>query len=210
MARCHYSASSAPLIYQEGFMKMKKIITVLASLLVFPAMADWQLNVDESSLIFTSIKKEHIVENHTFDTFKAKISESGEVELTIDLASVNTNIPIRDQRMGEHLFATKLFPTASFTSKVPSEFLASLKVGDIKPLTLTGNITLHDHTQKISAQVNVSRLTKNKVLVSSVAPILIKAKDFALVKGINKLQELAGLPSISHTVPVVFTLSFTK
>ncbi|MDO6425716.1 YceI family protein [Thalassotalea sp. 1_MG-2023] len=189
---------------------MKKIITVLASLLMFPAMADWQLNTEESSLIFTSIKKEHIAENHNFGALTANISNTGAVELTIDLASVNTNIPIRDQRMGEHLFATKMFPKATFTSKISPEFLSKLKMGEIKPLTLTGEMALHDNKQKITAQVNVSRLAKNKVVVTSVAPILIKAQDFALVKGINKLQELAGLPSISHTVPVVFTLSFTR
>jgi len=52
--------------------------------------------------------------------------------------------------------------------------------------------------------------TDDKLVVSSKNPIMIQASDFGLVAGIQKLQELAKLPSIATAVPVSFVLTFTK
>jgi hypothetical protein len=52
--------------------------------------------------------------------------------------------------------------------------------------------------------------TGDKVVVSSATPIIIKAADFGLEKGVAKLQELAKLPSIATAVPVNFVLTFSK
>jgi hypothetical protein len=52
----------------------------------------------------------------------------------------------------------------------------------------------------------VTKLANGSLLVNSVKPVIIKAVDFNLVKGIEKLRQLAGLPSISTTVPVSFVL----
>ncbi|WP_286234434.1 YceI family protein [Thalassotalea sediminis] len=189
---------------------MKKTIAALLGLMTLPALADWQLVSEDSSLNFTTFKKEHVAENHTFESFNATIADDGKVMLSIDLASVNTNIAIRDQRMQEHLFATTLFPNATFAASISPKILNNLKQGEIKTQLLKGEIALHGNTQSVELSVNVSRLSKDKILVTSAAPLLVKAKDFDLVKGINQLQKLAGLPSISHTVPVTFTLSFTQ
>jgi len=56
----------------------------------------------------------------------------------------------------------------------------------------------------------VSNLSETKLVVSSMKPIIINAQRFALVDGVKKLQELAGLPSISNAVPLSFVLSFKK
>lgn len=189
---------------------MKKTLLALTTLCSFNAFADWHLEQQNSSVSFTTFKKEHIAENHQFDSINAVVADSGKVQLTIDLTSVNTNIPIRDQRMQEHLFQTSKFANATFTTDLSGDLLASLKVGQSEIKTLNGVIDLHGLQQKVSVTVQVSKLAANKVLVTSVKPLLLKAGDFALVAGVNKLQELAGLPSISHTVPVVFTLNFTK
>lgn len=39
--------------------------------------------------------------------------------------------------------------------------------------------------------------------------LIINAQDFDLISGINKLQTLANLPSITFSVPVNFILTFT-
>lgn len=43
-------------------------------------------------------------------------------------------------------------------------------------------------------------------MVTSAQPVIINATDYGLTDGINKLRDLAGLPSISYAVPVTFTL----
>ncbi len=40
--------------------------------------------------------------------------------------------------------------------------------------------------------------------------MIVHQQDFSLTEGINKLQELAGLPSITRAVPVNFVLSLDK
>jgi hypothetical protein len=41
-------------------------------------------------------------------------------------------------------------------------------------------------------------------------PVIINPADFNLTSGIEKLQALASLPSITHSVPVSFTLTLQK
>ncbi|GLX78925.1 hypothetical protein tinsulaeT_22650 [Thalassotalea insulae] len=188
---------------------MKKLLWLSTFLLAFPVFANWQLDKQNSVVSFTTFKKEHIAENHRFHNLNANVSAQGQVELTIDLTSVDTNIAIRDQRMKEHLFNVNSFPTAMFTAQLEQKVLQQLTSDSSQMLTLKGKIELHGQTQAVSVEVLVSKMA-NGFLVTSLAPLLIKAQDFELVTGINKLMELAKLPSISHTVPVSFTLSFTR
>jgi len=188
---------------------MKKITLMLIGLLSFPVFAQWQLNNEGSTVSFTTIKKQQIAENHHFETVAASISEQGKVQVEIDLTSVNTNIGIRDERMKEHLFNTSTFPKATFSTQLAADQVSSLTVGNSEKLQVEGTIDLHGQSQKITAEVLVTKVNEQRLLVASLQPLLIKAQDFDLVAGINKLQELAGLPSITHTVSVNFVLNFT-
>jgi len=48
------------------------------------------------------------------------------------------------------------------------------------------------------------------VLVVSRTPVVVNAASLRLVDGIEKLRELASLPSISKAVTVSFALTFVK
>ena len=190
---------------------MRISLLLAASLLVTPLQAaTWQLNPTQSQVSFTTIKNKHIAENNTFGSINATLNEQGKFAFTIDLESVNTAIPIRDERMKEHLFNTKSFTQATFNAQVDVKALDTLNVGDSKKLSISGDISLHGQSQPLSATVMVSKLKDNKLLVSSLAPMLLKADDFKLIAGLNKLQELAGLKSISKTVPVSFVLTLVQ
>jgi len=47
------------------------------------------------------------------------------------------------------------------------------------------------------------------VQVHSLQPVIVRAVDFDLLKGIEKLAELANLPSIAKAVPVEVLLVFS-
>lgn len=187
---------------------MRKILVVLLGLITCPVFADWHLSDDRSIVSFTTFKKEHIGENHTFDKVSASLKEDGVLQVSVDIASVNTNIEIRNERMKNYLFDTTNFSHAFFNSKLNMAQLASLTVGSSEVLTVSGTIDLHGQSQQTTITVMVSKLSENKLLVASMKPILIHAESFDLVKGINKLKQLASLPSITYTVPVSFVLSF--
>jgi polyisoprenoid-binding protein YceI len=189
---------------------MRKTILLAAALMANSAFAGWQLDNDKSVVSFVSVKKEHIAENHTFRQLSGEIKGSGKVTLNIDLTSVDTNIPIRDKRMKEHLFNVAKFATATFSNEIDMKLIKSLAVGESKIIDMAGNISLHGQDQLTQFKAMVVKTSDNQLLVTSVAPVLIKAADFGLVAGIEKLKSLAGLPSIGQTVPVSFTLTYSK
>ena len=184
---------------------------ILALLFVAtPTWADWALNNAQSQLSFISIKKGDIAEVHRFDQLDGRVDANGNVTLTIQLASVDTAIPIRDQRMREMLFNTNAFPRATLTAKVDSSALDKLAAGDIVTSNVEGKLSLHDQTGAVTAELAIARLGPNKLLVSSRKPLVLQAGDYELLEGVEKLREVAGLSSISKAVPVSFVLTFDK
>lgn len=179
-------------------------LTAIGLLLNSPfALADWVLDNAQSALYFASIKKGNVAETHTFKQLSGKITPQGQGTLTIDLASVQTNIEIRDTRMRDQLFETSQFPQATVS--------VDLAKTGVKPgiQTVTVRLDLHGVQKDIPATVAITEVGQT-VQVATVAPILLDAAAFNLTEGVNTLREIAGLDSISTAVPVTFFLSFTK
>ncbi len=183
---------------------------LLLALFATPAWAEWTLDNDQSQLSFISVKKGDIAEVHRFDQLDGSVDGKGNVKLVIQLASVDTAIPIRDERMREMLFNTKLFPTAILTARVDAGKVSKLKVGEMMVDALEGQLNLHGEVTPVTAELVVAKLSSDTVLVSSRKPLVLQAGDFKLVEGVEKLREVAGLPSISKAVPVSFVLTFNQ
>ena len=192
-------------------MRILSIFILSISLLITaPAYSAWKLDSSKSSLTFVSIKKGTIAENHRFKNFSGGINNEGIANLSIDLSSVDTNIAIRDQRMAEHLFETAKFAQANFSVQLNQNEIDTIASGSSKKMLINGSLDLHGQQQSIAVEVLVMKLSDKNMVVTSLQPVIIKAEDFALVAGINKLKSLAHLPSIAYTVPVSFVLTFTE
>ena len=194
---------------------MRKIMLTIFTLLVvamvsLPTRAAWQLDNSNSRLNFISVKKSAIAENHSFAKLEGSIDQQAQVNISVDLSSVNTNIAIRDARMKNFVFETSKYSTAKFTAQLEKSMLETLKVGQYQKLNVTGTIDFHGQQQIIIIDVSVVKLTKDRILVNTLEPFFIKADAFGLVAGINKLKELASLPSIDYVVPVSFSVMFTQ
>ncbi|MAK65197.1 MAG: hypothetical protein CMF75_10745 [Maricaulis sp.] len=174
------------------------------------AQGDWTLDAAASQLNFVSIKSGDIAEVHHFTGLSGSVSEDGTAELVIDLASVETGIVVRNERMREHLFETETHPTARLTAQVDLAALYNLAPGDQTALELDGVLDLHGVEVPIFANVLVSDLNGSRVIVTTQGPVMIHAADFNLQAGLDTLQELAGLPSITPSVPVTATLVFER
>lgn len=190
-------------------MKIVKTFTLLSFLVagVSAHAADWQLDNEQSQLNFISIKKGDVAEVHQFDRLTGSLSESGAFTVDIDLESVNTNIDIRDQRMREFLFNVVEFPAASLSAQVDPKLVADLSIGMSQTATVDAKLTLHGQTQKLSIDVMLTKLSDTTLMLVSAKPLVLNVSDFELVQGVEKLRELAGLPSISHAVPISFYLT---
>lgn len=184
--------------------------TLLCSLPGQALATDWQLNNEKSTLNFVSIKKETIGELHYFKDLSGNINDKGEAVVEIDLRSVETNIPIRNERMQKMLFDTAKISKATIVTATDLAKLKALAVGEQITQKVAANLTLVGVTKSIAAQVVVTKLTDKVFSVSTMAPILLNASDFGLVAGIGALQKIAGLPSIATSIPVTFNFYFEK
>ncbi len=172
------------------------------------ALADWTLNGDASSLNFVSVKKSAIAEVHHFSQLSGSLSSEGSATLEIALASVETMIPIRNERMNQYLFETDAFPVATVSVDVDTAALEAMPVGVMASQSLNVTLSLHGKSKAYPVKVAVTKLSDNRLQVSNLAPVIVNAADFDLLAGIDKLKELAALPSISTAVPVTFQLVF--
>ena len=171
------------------------------------ASAQWSLSNEASTLSFVTIKADHVAEVHTFDELSGAIGEDGSVSIEIALASVNTLVPIRNERMQSMLFETDLFPRATITSQINSDRLANITLGSSEEMGLDFTLELHDQSQTYNATVLVSRQEAG-LIATTLKPIVVNAESFDLVAGVEALRGVAGLPSISRAVPVSFTVVF--
>lgn len=172
------------------------------------AFADWNLQADESSLNFISIKSNAIAEINSFKQLEGRIAASGDFQFSINLSGVETNIPIRNERMNEFLFETAKFPLATGKGKVDMAQVKGLAVGDVKDITVPVTIALHGKSVKKDVIFQVAKLSQQKLWVVTKVPFIIDVAEFDLTGGVEKLRELAALPNITQAVPVTASLVF--
>jgi len=189
---------------------MRLALLLVSFIISLPTLAAWQLDNQQSRLSFISIKKTNIAEVHRFTQLSGEFSDQANISFAIDLSSVDTKIGIRNERMRKFLFATNIFPKATFTAKLTPVSFNKVKVGSSAVMTVDGELALHGEKKAISVDVLLARLSADTFVVSSMQPLIIQASDFKLAVGVEKLQALAKLPSISKAVPVSFVLTYKK
>ena len=180
----------------------------LLLLTAFSVQGQWRLDNDASTLSFVTIKADHVGEVHTFDLLQGAINDEGNASITIELISINTLIPIRDERMQNLLFETELFPEANLSAQLDIDRFAALEIGASEQAAVSFDLSLRGQSRTYQAEVMVTRLADDGIQASTLKPIIVYADSFDLVGGVEALREVAGLPSISNAVPVSFTVVF--
>lgn len=193
-----------------NILKLSKMTVVALGLSMSSISAyaiDWVVDGHNSQLNFVSIKKNNIAEVHEFKELQGSYDSQGQFILDIDLASVDTHIPVRDERMKNYFFEVSKFSSAKITAMIDTDLVDAIAEGASERFTVDANLDLHGVLKPLTLDVIVTRLVGAKLSVVSLQPVIINADDFALTSGIDKLMELASLPSISHAVPVSFYLT---
>ncbi len=181
----------------------------LLPLMSASTLAQWSLDNEASTLSFVTIKADHVAEAHTFDQLSGSLSRTGELSVEILLSSVNTLIPIRNERMQAMLFETNVFPAATVSAEVNVGDLAGMSAGSQRQQAVPFTLNMHGMEQTYTADVMITRLSGG-LQATTLKPILVTAEQHGLVSGVDALREVAGLPSISRAVPVTFSLTFTE
>lgn len=188
---------------------VKHGLLVVSSLLVaVSAWADWGV-AEDSRVSYVSIKNDIIAENNHFSRVTGAITDDGQVSIAIDLASVETRVDIRDQRMRDLFFEVAAHPQALITAELTPADLAKLEAGAPVERELRLSVSLHGSETEVVASLRAIA-SGGQLYISTLEPILISAADFGLEPGLATLQELAGLKSIARAVPVTVNLHLVR
>jgi uncharacterized protein YpmS len=193
---------------KKNLRRLLSISLLAASLLSLPAIANWKVQNDDSSVHFISTKNQHFSEVHHFNKIQGYLKRNGLFELEIDLASIDSAIEIRNSRMREHLFKVDIFPSAKVTATLPQNIM-QLKLGQSRLITVDSKLLIMQTQLPLSISLQVTK-TENGYLATSVQPILLSAATVGYQSGLAILQKLAGLSSIGLMVPVNFNLRLSK
>ena len=172
------------------------------------AHSEWVVDTKNSHVGFASVKNKTIAENHRLSGLSGSVGSDGEALVSIDLATVETLVPIRNERIREILFDVANFPSATIKTKLDMDQINSISSGETEGLRIPLSIGLKSIKISKSVMVNVVRSGENIYDVASADPIMIRASDFSLLDGVKTLKEMAGLQSIEPVVPVTFNLRF--
>ena len=186
-----------------------RLISCAALLLMAQAtLADWRLT-SASKVGYVSIKNNAIAEHNVFSGVTGSLSKKGQLKITIDLSTVETQVDIRNQRMRELFFEVTQYPQAVVTAELDVQELAQIDSG--APLEIVKPFTLSLHGVEATAEAHLRVVAVGgRAWVSTVRPVLISAADFGLEGGVSALQKIAGLEAIAAVVPVSIDLKFVK
>lgn len=187
----------------------KSLACGLLACAALPAQAAWYLDNESSRLSFVTTKNADIAEVQRFLVLHGKVDSTGAAQLEVELESVNSGVPLRDERMRNDLFQIKTFPDALINAQLNLQPINDLAAGAQVELRLPLSVTLHGKTQTYTAELLATRLDDRRFQVVTLEPLVVHAEDFDLLPGITTLRKAAGLSQISLSVPVGAVLIFT-
>lgn len=171
--------------------------------------ANWASVDDSSRIAFGSIKGNDTGEVHHFNKVSGTVSEAGELRIDIDLSSLETNVDIRNERMGKLIFQEGK-ATATITGELDMDEVKNLKPGDTSIMEVTGTLKFLGDENEFDAEMIVARLTEDRVLVANADFIMVSTEDLGINDGIDALMKLASLPGITRVTPVAVRMVFEK
>lgn len=180
---------------------MKKFFTSITTVIfalalpVLASAATWNIDPDHSNVGF---KIRHLMVSNvkgSFDKYSGTVELNdkditrSKVDVSIQTASINTNVELRDGHLkSADFFDVVKFPTMTFTSK------KVVKAGKDK-LKVTGDLTLHGITKEVVLKVDgPSKEIKDlygNIRKGATATATINRKDFGL--NWNKALETGGV-----------------
>ncbi|MBD9563823.1 YceI family protein [Pseudomonas sp. PDM09] len=187
----------------------KTLASLLLAGVTVSAQANWYLDGESSRVSFISTKNANISEVQRFLVLHGKVDPKGLAQVEVELESVNSGIPLRDERMRKELFDIQRFPEALISTQIDLRPINDLAPGAQLELRLPLTVNLHGKQHQYNAELLATRLDDRRFQVVTLEPLVISAEDFDLAPGLESLRKVAGLSAISLSVPVGAVLIFT-
>lgn len=206
------------------FIKTIAITTLLSTALLVAcnttptlstAPTAWNITADQSNITFVTTKAGQpgvagIAETQTFKRFSGGLDTQGKITLAIDLASVDTGVEIRDERLRTMLWNVKATPQAVFVAQLSSDALSRVNSSAGTTVDIEGQLQMAGQTKPVKAKLRVNRLNDDQLQVITLAPILVNANDYGIRGGVEAMREVMGLNFLSSSAPVSFAIQLSK
>lgn len=101
-----------------------------------------------------------------------------QLEVSVDLASLDTGNNLRNQHMRERYLHTDKFPTVTFKS-VSVAGPASIAPNQPADVSITGDFTLHGVTKRLTIPVKVTLLSDGRI--HAISRFSVRLPDFGIV-----------------------------
>mgnify|MGYP000278880724 CR=1 FL=1 len=156
-----------------------------------------------SSVSFATIKKQYVIEPAVVDNIQGEYSNSA-FNLSIDFKNIETNIPIRNNRVNEIFLKTNVYPLV----KVKGYFDIKSIVEPITKTSIKADVDFYGHIKTFEIPVIIHK-TEGILTVNSYKPMIVKASDFAIpAENLISLAATVGGISISDAIPLNINLTF--
>jgi polyisoprenoid-binding protein YceI len=173
--------------------------------------AAWRVDSTQSTLSFVTTKAGApgvggVEEVQAFKQVGGSVGDDGKLQFSVDLASVETNIPLRNDRLKDLLFKVADYPQAVFTGAVDVHRFDALRVGASADVELTGQLTIAGQSRPLNANLRVVKLASNALLVGTRTPMVVNLKDYGLQDGVEALRSVMNLNVLASSAPVSFSV----
>ncbi len=191
---------------------IRAVLALVTATMLFAsqAFAEWTLDAANSNISYGTIKNSMIGESNTFKTISGTIDDNGHINIDIALATVDTQLELRDQRMRDIVFKVAENASAKLSGDMNLEAHQDQEIGTSRVIEATIGLELVGEKLEHDVMLVVTRLAENKVMVTPHGVMFIDADEYELLDAIEELRNLAGLDSIASVVPMSFYLTFTK
>lgn len=192
---------------------MKKMI--LSAVLLsssWAQAAQWVSNDNAITFLTTKVNQENasITEQSSFQNSQARLDESGNFILEIDLNSVQTNVEIRDERLRDWVFQTDKFAQAKVSATLDVKALEQLAVGEVLKLQQPLVLDVHGEQVDLQADLAIQKVAEDKLMVSTLSPVIVDTSALDMKDGVAELVKVMALSSIVQQVPVSFNAQFVR
>lgn len=184
-------------------------LALTASLTCAASHAAWRVDSGQSTFSFTTAKAARpgaaaLEEVQTFRQVDGAVGDDGKLVFDVDLASVETNIGLRNERLKDMLFKVADHPKAVFTGTVDMRRMQALRAGSSADIDVSGALAISGETRPLTASLRVVKLADGALIVGTRVPIVVNLKDYGLQDEVEALRTLMNLDVLASPAPVSF------
>ncbi|WNC95102.1 YceI family protein [Paraburkholderia sp. FT54] len=141
------------------------------------AHAAWRVDNSESMFNFVTAKAPAqgvaaIVEAQRFKQIDGTVRDDGKLEFDVDLGSVETSNPLRNERVKEILFKVAGNPNAVFAGTVDARRFGAMRVGASADVDVNGQLTINGQSNPLTATLRIVKLESGALQVLTSVPIV--------------------------------------